>query len=523
MDSDEKTPLIHNHNPENTSTVVDFENNTNRTSNFDNHANYKYEGLHQHQNGNALGKNGHLYHKHKSMSVSEVVEPLALSWKDVNVYIVPKNETCKRTPAEGQETKHILRSVTGLVKPGTLLAIIGASGAGKSTLMNVLTYRNKGQLVIQGDVRINGIEVGHGIHNVSAYVQQDDLFVGTLTVREHLTFRALLRMDNRLTRRQRLVRVEEVLKELGLVKCADTMIGYPGRLKGISGGEMKRLSFASEILTNPPLIFCDEPTSGLDAFMAQNVVQTLKTMANRGRTVLCTIHQPSSEVYNFFDEVLILAEGRTAYMGPVEDSLAYFSRLGYNCPLNYNPADFYITTLAIIPGREEECHQRVEKICDAFDNSPMAATMVRDMEESNKSSHVSSSILFEEAFKDSSRYSASVFQQFTCLLWRSWINILRDPMVFRVRVGQTLLFSLELPVFRREYFSGLYSVAVYYLSKTVAEIPTYVFFPSLFVSVIYWMIGSSIPDFLVWLKYLSWFLYSNELLVINQWEDIENI
>ena len=116
----------------------------------------------------------------------------------------------------------------------------------------------------------------NSLTSVSAYVQQDDLFIGTLTVREHLNFAAAVRMDKHLSHKQRMDRVEEVMQELGLKKCEKTMIGIQGRIKGISGGEMKRLAFASEVLTNPPLMFCDEPTSGLDSYMAQNVVEVLK-------------------------------------------------------------------------------------------------------------------------------------------------------------------------------------------------------------------------------------------------------
>jgi ATP-binding cassette, subfamily G (WHITE), eye pigment precursor transporter len=150
---------------------------------------------------------------------------------------------------------------------------------------------------------------------IDGLVLQVDLFIGTLTVREHLIFQSQLRMDRHFSFEDRMRRVEEVITEIGLTKCADTMIGIPGRIKGISGGEMKRLAFASEVLTNPPLMFCDEPTSGLDAFMAQNVVSVLRDMAARGKTVIVTIHQPSSEVFAMFDRLLLMSEGRVAYLG----------------------------------------------------------------------------------------------------------------------------------------------------------------------------------------------------------------
>lgn len=133
-------------------------------------------------------------------------------------------------------------------------------------------------------------------------------------------------MDRAIPYHQRMKRVEEVISELALTKCQDTRIGVPGKTKGISGGEMKRLSFAAEVLTNPSLMFCDEPTSGLDSFMALNVVQVLKGMAQIGKTVICTIHQPSSELYAMFDKLLLMAEGRIAFLGTPDEANVFFNR-----------------------------------------------------------------------------------------------------------------------------------------------------------------------------------------------------
>ncbi|XP_014681141.1 PREDICTED: protein white-like isoform X1 [Priapulus caudatus] len=313
----------------------------------------------------------HVYGKDVSriISVNEI-ENVTLTWENLNVYVTTRagGKSLFRKSKNGVngKTKQILQNVTGYAKAGTLLAIMGASGAGKSTLLNCLTYRNIDKLTIDGNIKVNGQAAGPGIRSLSAYVQQNDVFIGTLKVGEHLRFQAMLRMDKEFTYKQRMQRVDESLTELGLKKCENTLIGVPGRLKGISGGEKKRLAFASEVLTNPKLMFCDEPTSGLDSFMAQNVVTVLKSLANRGKTILCTIHQPSSEVYAMFDRVLLMAEGRTAYLGPKQQVHSFFGSLNYRCPQNFNPADFYIHTLAVVPSREQECKLTVKKISDAF-------------------------------------------------------------------------------------------------------------------------------------------------------------
>lgn len=136
----------------------------------------------------------------------------------------------------------------------------------------------------------------------------------------------MLRMGRDVSYQQKLTRVNEVLNELSLRKCANTIIGAPGRIKGLSGGERKRLSFASETLTDPHLLLCDEPTSGLDSFMALNVLQVLKKLAAKGKTIIITIHQPSSELFSMFDKILLIAEGRSAFLGTPNQATEFFDK-----------------------------------------------------------------------------------------------------------------------------------------------------------------------------------------------------
>uniref|UniRef100_A0A915BJQ1 ABC transporter domain-containing protein n=1 Tax=Parascaris univalens TaxID=6257 RepID=A0A915BJQ1_PARUN len=216
------------------------------------------------------------------------------------------------------------------------MAIMGSSGAGKTTLLNVLTQHNLANVDVSGVVLVNGESISRKtMRHLSAYVQQNDCFIGTMTVREHLLFSAKLRMGKEFTHEQRLEKVEDVIIEMGLSACANTMIGTPNGLKGLSGGEKKRLSFASEVLTSPSIIFCDEPTSGLDSFMSLQVVNAMKCLAKLGMTVITTIHQPPSQVFTLFDEC------------------------GFSCPHFYNPADYIISTLAVAEGKRAECISRI--------------------------------------------------------------------------------------------------------------------------------------------------------------------
>jgi ABC-type multidrug transport system ATPase subunit len=217
--------------------------------------------------------------------------------------------------------------------------------------------------------------------NISGYVQQDELFVSTLTVREHLEIQANLRLVN-MNSSERQRRVGEVMRELGLRKCQNAKIGISGIDKGISGGESKRLSFASELLDNPPLLFCDEPTTGLDSFMAESVVNVMRSLTSSGHTIICTIHQPSSSIFKNFDKVMFLASGRLTYFGTPADSIKLFESFGYPCPPNYNPADMIIDLLSIESGKEEESRERIRKVCDQFHHSDASKELIERIERS---------------------------------------------------------------------------------------------------------------------------------------------
>ncbi|CAG9834805.1 unnamed protein product [Diabrotica balteata] len=563
-------------------------------------------------------------------SVGRVIPPeerMTFTWNDINAYARTKttrSKFCCFGFMSYTFDEHILKNVDGVAYSGELLAILGSSGSGKTTLLNTLTYLPMDGIIVSGMRCINGVPVDrHRLRNVSAYVQQDDCFITTLTVREHLIFQALVRMERTVTYDQRLRRVEEVLSELLLKRCENTVIGSTDK-GGISGGERKRLTFASEILTNPHIMFCDEPTSGLDSFMALQVVQALKAMAQNGKTVICTIHQPSSELYVLFDKIMLMTEGLTGFMGTREDADGFFKSMEARCPRNYNPADYFIKLLSIIPDREESCRQAIALIVAKFHNSPLGikiateSAYIRAQEEGDNTIWISNNLR---------PYKNSCWAQFRAVLWRSWISMLKDPLIIKVRFLQTVITSLligliyygqeinqegvmningvlfifltnmtfqnvyavihvftaELPVFLREHRNGMYRTDVYFISKTLAELPFFIILPVSFTAACYFLIGlygtatkffitcgivilvanaalsygylvscisrntpmaltlgaplvipfllfggyfmnlSSIPYYLKWLSYFSWFRFGNEALMINQWENITYI
>ena len=292
---------------------------------------------------------------------------------------------------------------------------------------------------------LNGRPTTTAIKQHSAFVQQQDLFFKELTVREHLQFQAQLRLGDATSARERDDRVQAILGELGLLDVRDTRIGEVGE-GGISGGERRRLSFATEILSNPSLVFLDEPTSGLDSFLAESVVSTLKQMALNGRTVVCTIHQPSSEVYGLFDRVCYLAKGRVAYFGTRDGGLDYFSHmLHMACPMHTNPSDFIIKQLSIIPSRQEESRAQISHILHTWDSSDEKRKVDTDLSSiaaQSASTPDPAAAMELQQGKAVGRYRSSFLTQSRGLLWRAALTILRDKMLTKARAGQTIVMSV---------------------------------------------------------------------------------
>ncbi|NXP48287.1 ABCG2 protein, partial [Heliornis fulica] len=242
---------------------------------------------------------------------------------------------CKRKTVE----KKILHNVYGIMKPG-LNAILGPTGSGKSSLLDVLAAR-KDPAGLSGEVLIDGIPQPPNFKCISGYVVQDDVVMGTMTVRENLHFSAALRLPSSISVKEKEERVTQIINELGLSKVADAKVGTE-LIRGVSGGERKRTNIGMELITEPPVLFLDEPTTGLDASTANAVLFLLKKLSRRGRTIIFSIHQPRYSIFKLFDSLTLLALGRVLYHGPAKQALEYFSSIGYECEPFNNPADFFL-------------------------------------------------------------------------------------------------------------------------------------------------------------------------------------
>lgn len=209
--------------------------------------------------------------------------------------------------------RQVLRGIAGVVNPGELVAIMGPSGAGKTTLLNILSYRLKGPSV-EGIVLLDGIPLTSSSARQICRVQQEDILLPSTTVREAILYSALLRLPYSIPRREKEEIVRSLVSELHLDTCVNTYVGDE-HMRGVSGGEKKRVSIGVELVTDPHMIYLDEPTSGLDAATASDVVGVLRELADKGRTIVCTIHQPRHDVFMRFDKVLMLCGGQQMYYG----------------------------------------------------------------------------------------------------------------------------------------------------------------------------------------------------------------
>ncbi|XP_029465541.1 ATP-binding cassette sub-family G member 2-like [Rhinatrema bivittatum] len=252
-------------------------------------------------------------------------------------------KTSSGLPCKRRHTrKQILDDVNGIMKPG-LNAILGPTGSGKSSLLDVLAAR-KDPSGLSGEVLIDGVPQPPNFKCISGYVVQDDVVMGTLTVKENLLFSAALRLPSSINFKEKEERVNQVITELGLTKVANSRVGSE-LIRGISGGERKRTNIGMELITEPPVLFLDEPTTGLDASTASAVLMLLKKLSRKGRTMILSIHQPRYSIFKLFDSLTLLAAGKMLYHGPATEAIDYFKTIGYECESYNNPADFFLDVI----------------------------------------------------------------------------------------------------------------------------------------------------------------------------------
>nr|XP_048295599.1 broad substrate specificity ATP-binding cassette transporter ABCG2 [Myodes glareolus]XP_048295600.1 broad substrate specificity ATP-binding cassette transporter ABCG2 [Myodes glareolus]XP_048295601.1 broad substrate specificity ATP-binding cassette transporter ABCG2 [Myodes glareolus]XP_048295602.1 broad substrate specificity ATP-binding cassette transporter ABCG2 [Myodes glareolus] len=475
------------------------------------------------------------------MNSSDVATPTGdvLSFHNITYRVKMKSGFLGRKKTE----KEILSDINGIMKPG-LNAILGPTGGGKSSLLDVLAAR-KDPRGLSGDVLINGAPQPANFKCTSGYVVQDDVVMGTLTVRENLQFSAALRLPTTMKNHEKNERINMVIKELGLEKVADSKVGTQF-IRGVSGGERKRTSIGMELITDPSILFLDEPTTGLDSSTANAVLLLLKRMSKHGRTIIFSIHQPRYSIFKLFDSLTLLASGKLMFHGPAQAALEYFASAGHHCEPYNNPADFFLDVIngdssAVVLNREEEPQGEnkteesskrekpiIENLAEFYANSSIYRETKAELDRLPRNQKKKGILAFKEA-----TYTTSFCHQLRWVAKRSFKNLLGNPqasvaqlivttilaliigaiyfdlkndsagiqnragVLFFLTTNQCFssvsaveLFVVEKKLFIHEYISGYYRVSSYFFGKLISDLLPMRFLPSvIFTCIVYFMLG----------------------------------
>ncbi|OAY68158.1 ABC transporter G family member 26 [Ananas comosus] len=468
-----------------------------------------------------------------------------MQFEDVEykVKVIPKNPIkaamvstiSKLRMEQGRSHKQILKGITGSVGPGEILALMGPSGSGKTTLLKILGGRLGGD--IKGHISYNDTPYTPSLKRRIGFVTQDDVLFPQLTVEETLVFAALLRLPTNMPKQQKLSRVDTIIKDLNLERCRQTKVGG-GFVKGISGGERKRTSIGYEILVDPSLLLLDEPTSGLDSTCASKLLMILQGLAKTGRTIAVTIHQPSSRMFYMFDKLLLISEGLPIYHGKVRESMQYFSTLGFVPEIAMSPAEFLLdlasghvedinipATLRGSPNPEEfgmqvikflqwkyksEIEPKNKEVNNQASKAPgdlrLAIQIKKDWTMNWIEQFV---ILSKRTFRERSRdyldklrlaQAVGVAILLGLLWWKSKIGTeaqLRDQigLIFYICIfwtssslfGAAYVFPFEKLYLVKERKVDMYRLSVYYASSTLCDMVAHIFYPIIFMLILYFM------------------------------------
>ncbi|CAN0901808.1 ABC transporter G family member 15 [Linum grandiflorum] len=374
----------------------------------------------------------------------EEAEAMYLVWEDITVLV----------PHLGNgPIKRLLNRISGYAEPGKIKAIIGPSGSGKTTLLDALTGRLSRNVAMTGKILINGQKKELDCSDIG-YVTQENTLLGTLTVRETVTYSAHLRLPSSMTVKEIKDTAQETITSMGLQDCADRLLGN-WHLRGISSGEKKRLSIALEILTMPQLLVLDEPTTGLDSAAAFFVVQTLRNIALDGSTVITSIHQPSNEVFALFDDLCLLSGGEAIYSGQAKMALKFFAEAGFPSPIQRNPSDHFLRCInsdfdqikMSLMGQQKY----IKKTSQYLTEMPTAEIKAKLLEKYRLSDNAVKEIeiikklsaIKGTEIKKKFKRQANWWKQLCTLTQRSSVNMWRDWGYYRVRIGVYIALSLS--------------------------------------------------------------------------------
>ncbi|KAI9106703.1 hypothetical protein K1719_022231 [Acacia pycnantha] len=456
-------------------------------------------------------------------------QPLSLTFDEIRYSVdMPqemKNQGVFETRLE------LLKGVSGAFRPGVLTALMGVSGAGKTTLMDVLAGRKTGGY-IEGSITISGYpKRQETFARISGYCEQFDIHSPYVTVYESLLYSAWLRLAPDVDSSTRKMFIEEVMELVELTSLREALVGLPGET-GLSTEQRKRLTIAVELVANPSIIFMDEPTSGLDARAAAIVMRTVRNTVDTGRTVVCTIHQPSIDIFDAFDELLLLkVGGEQIYAGPLgrhcSHLIQYFEAIQGVPKIRdgYNPA----TWMLEVTSAGTEANLRVN-LTNVYRNSELYRRNKQLIQELSRLPQDSKDLYF------ANKYAQPFFPQFMACLWKQHLSYWRNTSYTAVRLLFTTLIAIlfgiifwgiglqrrkdqdlfnamgsmyvavifigvenaatvqpliavERTVFYREKAAGMYSALPYALAQVMIELPHILIQTVIYGVIVYAMMG----------------------------------
>ncbi|MCJ1339732.1 hypothetical protein MMC09_005022 [Bachmanniomyces sp. S44760] len=471
---------------------------------------------------------------HDTFLLNEYVK--YVSWESISVTVNDKVT---------KKVKPILSDVSGRVNAGEMLALIGPSGSGKTTLIDVLARRTGcSTRSMVGQTLVNGMVMSHQtFRQLSSYVEQEDTLIGSLTVRETLTFAA-----SSISKARRLWHVNRLISSFGLDDQADSIIGTPIQ-KGVSGGQKRRVTVASQLITGPSIIFLDEPTSGLDSVASYELISRLKSIAKKNNLiVIASIHQPSTSTFKLFDKLLLLSLGKTCYYGPVKNIKSYFDDTNNFMPPQTNPAEFVLELVNVDFASDRAAAKanldRLHRRWKSLPASPLIKRIPAIRSEFElRIPKVSKSLLqvpltllhrsFIKSYRDVVAYGIRIamYAGLAIMMGTVWLRLNTDqasiqPFVNAIFFGSAFMsfmavayvpaFLEDRATFVKERANGLYGATSFTIANFLIGLPYLFFMSFLFSTIAYWLSNfqPTASAFFTWIMWLFLDLLAAESLVV---------